>query len=1110
MADDQFNPEPRNRRTQRHGPPAIPHHTLVRQIGFGSYGEIWLALNSMGVYRAVKIVYRDSFSDQKPFERELSGIRKFEPISRTHEGFIDILQVGFDDAAGCFFYIMELGDDCETKTAFDPGTYRPKTLASEIAAHGRISVDHCLQLGADLARAIHQLHAHGLVHRDIKPSNIVFVEGKPKLADIGMVAGVDDKKSYVGTEGFIPPEGAGTPEADIYSLGKVLYEASTGEDRQHFPELPAALLASPEGRSFLELNEIILRACKKDVSERYKSAAEMTADLVVLLDGKSVKRLRHLERSLATVKRIALGTLAVAVAGLIVFYPFYRNLKERNELRQRDIGSAVAYGNRALEAGDLLGSLPFYAEALRLRHEARAPEYDDRFRLGAVLAQCPKLTHFWTEAAEIVDAQFSPDDSRLVLAESKKGVKIFNLLDGSDPAPAALTNTAESVEFSPDGRNIVIANGNAAGIFDAASLKETARFNHPGLVLSARYSPDGGKLVTACTDGRVRVWDIASGASQVRGTHSNRARYAEFSHDGKLIASAGDDSTAAIWDAASGRLVCRLSHPTWVTDVSFSPDDSEVVTACLDGRARVWGTNGVQRLPEMIHDDAVASAGFSPDGRWILTASIDGTARIWQHGTLLPIPLNHTLRNGDRVRHASFSADGSQIVLGGESGAVDVWSLAGQACPPQPVRSVPSGDGQRLMTCVDGEVSVADMATGAHSGSPIRFDSRLELMRLNNNGQVGAVVQPAESKNCFIATLFDVEHPQTLKTEFEIRTNRWAICLDQDGRHGAVLAGDLVRIVDLPTGIVVAKHLPVADYESGILDWQGSRLITWSQDSTFIHVWSLATVTECYPPLKMATYVTDVQLSPDGTKLLASCSDSTLAPCYATEWNLATGRETGAHMNHRDGVLSARYSPDGTKIGTGGEDYVASVWDASTQHRQLWGIRHHGQVADVSFNLNATAFVTGSRDGIARIWSTATGDPLSPAFYHLARIRKTMLLGDGSRLWVDTAGGNDYVWTVNPDYQPVEDIRLIADILSGETSEEQGGSTPKRSALLQSDWARLRRLYPATFSTSAADVQSWHAYVAQECESRNDSYGAAYHLKILTRTGDTNAAARLN
>ena len=81
-------------------PPSIdiPNHQLLRCIGRGSYGEVWLARSSMGMYRAVKIVYRSSFDSARPFERELSGIRKFEPISRSHEGFMDVLHVGMDDA----------------------------------------------------------------------------------------------------------------------------------------------------------------------------------------------------------------------------------------------------------------------------------------------------------------------------------------------------------------------------------------------------------------------------------------------------------------------------------------------------------------------------------------------------------------------------------------------------------------------------------------------------------------------------------------------------------------------------------------------------------------------------------------------------------------------------------------------------------------------------------------------------------------------------------------------------------------------------------------------------------------------------------------------------
>src|ERR1041385_132770 len=83
-------------------PPHIPDHELLRRIGGGSYGDVWLGKNMMGVYRAIKIVYRKRFHDKGPFERELSGIRKFEPISRSHEGFVDILQVGINEEKGYF------------------------------------------------------------------------------------------------------------------------------------------------------------------------------------------------------------------------------------------------------------------------------------------------------------------------------------------------------------------------------------------------------------------------------------------------------------------------------------------------------------------------------------------------------------------------------------------------------------------------------------------------------------------------------------------------------------------------------------------------------------------------------------------------------------------------------------------------------------------------------------------------------------------------------------------------------------------------------------------------------------------------------------------------
>ena len=69
----------------------IPDHELLRPIGSGSYGEVWLARSATGAYRAVKVVHRASFEQDKPYEREFAGILKLEPISRAHEGHVDIL-----------------------------------------------------------------------------------------------------------------------------------------------------------------------------------------------------------------------------------------------------------------------------------------------------------------------------------------------------------------------------------------------------------------------------------------------------------------------------------------------------------------------------------------------------------------------------------------------------------------------------------------------------------------------------------------------------------------------------------------------------------------------------------------------------------------------------------------------------------------------------------------------------------------------------------------------------------------------------------------------------------------------------------------------------------
>jgi CHASE2 domain-containing sensor protein len=256
---------------------SIPDHELVGRIGGGSYGDVYLARNAVGLYHAVKIVFRQRFETEVPFKREYNGIEKFMPVSRLHPNLVQLFHVGRNDPAGFFFYIMEVADDMKGGQRIDPATYSAKDLGKELVQRSRLPIRECLHLVVPLADALACLHSHGLVHRDIKPSNIIYVRGVPKLADIGLVTTASSTQthaSYVGTEGFIPPEGPGSPAADVFSLGKVLYEAAMGFPPKQWPDLRTSVLGGPEGAEAIELNRVLLKALAEEPKRRYRDGSE--------------------------------------------------------------------------------------------------------------------------------------------------------------------------------------------------------------------------------------------------------------------------------------------------------------------------------------------------------------------------------------------------------------------------------------------------------------------------------------------------------------------------------------------------------------------------------------------------------------------------------------------------------------------------------------------------------------------------------------------------------------------------------------------------------------------------------------------------------------------
>jgi serine/threonine protein kinase len=273
---------------------------------------------------------------------------------------------------------------------------------------GRLPVEECVQIGLSLCAALENLHDNGLMHRDIKPGNIIFINGTPKLADIGLVTEAGRTISYVGTSGFIPPEGPTSPQADLYSLGKVLYEISTGMDRLDFPELPADVGEFPDREAVLEMNAVVAKACKSDVRRRYQSAEEMSADLALLQSGKSVRGARRTRRRWALAARAVLALVALIVAAVGIIYAGRRLPQWRTRPAARSAATAQASTPRTQTAN------PTPPQGTEIIIDSPQARYTGNWLSGNISPEKHGLTYRYARTIGSADtptatATFTPD-----------------------------------------------------------------------------------------------------------------------------------------------------------------------------------------------------------------------------------------------------------------------------------------------------------------------------------------------------------------------------------------------------------------------------------------------------------------------------------------------------------------------------------------------------------------------------------------------------------------------------------------------------------------------------------------------------------------------------
>ena len=790
-------------------PPQIPEHESIRCIGRGSYGEVWLARNIMKVFRAVKVVYRDSFEDDRPYDREFAGIRKFEPISRT-EGQVDILQVGRNDADGYFYYVMELADDENSGQAIDPATYVPKTLRSEIRKCGRIPAERCLEIGLSLTNALDHLHKNGLVHRDIKPSNIIFVNGVPKLADIGLVTGTDATKSFVGTEGYYPPEGPGTPQADVFSLGKVLYEMSTGRNRLDYPELPTAVGGFPDQSMFLELNSVVSKGCRADYRQRYASAKALREDLLVLLSGKSVQRFIKLERTWLWVRRFSPYAALVLIAGFLFFWQDRRNVKAQGELR-------VEMTKRSFEITE--------RSALVQTKTATQQRLLQELQGTRLLAHSSGWsTKAWEQAGVAAELGINGLEVRDQAVASLHGID------------ARLLETfpnfgASSVAFDRTGKRLLMAGlkaGDLSRMWRSDAISNlTFDVTHTGPV---GFRPDGVPIqliqsapgiLTLCN--LEKHEDVLEFAVPDTSQPTSRVELMTMTLDGSFVAgvfrSEGQKQNFAVWKSDTGRLLLNDSADK-ATATALSPDGELLAIGDDDGYIRVWSVSQKKMLSSLKQKRAAIQSlafkedpvrGSTPPGaghEWLLAAGdAGGNVLVWEVAS--QSVRSSCFGSQYEVNATAFSPDGTIVGSAGRS-EVRLWDVATSRL----LLTLPAGecqtsiafspDGRRLAVGTRGlwvppNSSVWELSSGRGVQTLRGLLSQVVQVRFSPDGTlVAALAHNWQAGIWEVASgrlRFALDVPKGL-----FQADNAAFCFSQDGTRFAFIAGTKAVNYDATTG----------------------------------------------------------------------------------------------------------------------------------------------------------------------------------------------------------------------------------------------------------------------------------------------------------------------
>ncbi|WP_436878055.1 Stk1 family PASTA domain-containing Ser/Thr kinase [Mammaliicoccus sciuri] len=262
-------------------------YEFVKYLGGGGMSNVYLAKDKiLNRDVAVKVINIPPYEKEKAVERFEREVQNTTILS--HSNVVNVLDVEEDD--NCYYLVMEYIEG--------------PTLKEYLCKEGKLSADEAVEMTLQILKGIAHAHHHRIIHRDIKPQNILMTKnGTLKILDFGIARALSETaltetNHVMGSVQYLSPEqakGQSTDESsDIYSIGIVLYELLTGHPPfngetpvsvaiKHIQEeLPSIRKERPSIPQSIE--NVIMKATRKEKSLRYRDTNEMYNDLLTALD----------------------------------------------------------------------------------------------------------------------------------------------------------------------------------------------------------------------------------------------------------------------------------------------------------------------------------------------------------------------------------------------------------------------------------------------------------------------------------------------------------------------------------------------------------------------------------------------------------------------------------------------------------------------------------------------------------------------------------------------------------------------------------------------------------------------------------------------------------